>query len=152
MFVRIDVTMLYAPELPLSVGGLASRELCDKDLVTRHVTCDSRDKSRQWTRVVKRLEDCHRDARHNVGIGGHCVRIVVSAPQDEVIKFRFVFKTASQIIGNVLSTFVIRIFTRVSKKLRISEYFQSKTLKCDYDCILVDNSSDNLFNRFPASV
>lgn len=84
--------MLSASELTLSVRGLASRELRDKDLVTRHVTCDtcdSRDKSRQWTRVVKRLEDCHRDDRHNVGIGGHCVRIIVSAPQDEVIKFLF---------------------------------------------------------------
>ena len=84
--------MLHASDLPLSVGGLVSRELCDKDLVTRHVTRDSRDKSRQWTRVVKRLEDCYRDDRHNVGIGGHCVRIIVSAPQDEVIKFRCVFK------------------------------------------------------------
>ena len=81
--------MLSTSELTLSVRGLASRELRDKDLVTRHVTCDSRDKSRQWTRVVKRLEDCHRDDRHNVGIGGHCVRIIVSAPQDEVIKFLF---------------------------------------------------------------
>ena len=71
--------------LILSVRGLASRELRDKELVTRHVTCD---KIRRWTHVVKRIEDCHRDGRQVVGIGGHGVRIVISAPQDnEVIKF-----------------------------------------------------------------
>ena len=106
--------MLYEPELPLSVRGLASLELCDKDLVTRHVTCDSRDKSRQWTRVVKRLEDCHRYDRHNVGIGGHCVRIIVSAPQDEVIKFGF-FKPHHKYVKCTLNVCYLNIDSGIEK-------------------------------------
>ena len=74
--------------LTLSVRGLASRELRDKDLVTRHVTSDTCDKIRRWTQFVRKIEDCHKDGRQDVGIGGHGVRIVISAPQDnEVIKF-----------------------------------------------------------------
>ena len=81
--------MSSAPELTLSVRGLASRELRDKDLMSRHITIDSNKKSKRWTQVVKRHEDCHRDERHDVGICGHGVRIIVSAPQDEVSKFVF---------------------------------------------------------------
>ena len=71
----------------LSVKELASRELRDKDLVTRHVMSDTCDKIRRWTHVVKRIEDRHRNDRQDEGIGGHGVRIVISAPQEnEVIE------------------------------------------------------------------
>ena len=133
----------------LSVRELASRELRDKDLVTRHVMSDTWDKIRRWTHVVKKIEDCHREYRQDEGIGGHGVRIVISAPQDnEVIEF--VFQNNWQ---STLDTYVILI---LSWNLKNCEFLSAScvTLKCviltALFSLLADNSSDYLFRRFPA--
>ena len=124
--------MTMSSELTLSVRGLASRELRDKDLVTRHVISDKCDKIRRWTCVFKRIEDRHRNGRQDEGIGGHGVRIVISAPQDnEVIEFVFQNNWQSTLDFRYLC--YLNTFLE-SQKLRISECFLCNIKVCDSDC------------------
>ena len=78
--------MSSSSELTLSVTRLASQEFRDRDLVTRHVTCDRHNKYKRWSRVVERFENCHKDYCQDVGIGAVGVRIVVSAPPEDQVR------------------------------------------------------------------